>query len=180
MARNWRSIRVDLIEGRGSDFWPRPGRVFAAAGAHTFADLATAIDTAFARWDHAHLHVFELGDGSRIGSVFEDEDDDDDDGLVESGTVKLGRLSTGESFVYTFDFGDDWTHLCTVGDEKIDPTEVLGIVPTKPLPYDGWGTMPDQYGRRWDSDDGEGKPPPNPGKRDLPPLSPGWGARGNA
>ncbi len=29
----------------------------------------------------------------------------------------------------TFDLGDDWTHLCTVGPERIDPEEELGIVP---------------------------------------------------
>jgi hypothetical protein len=31
MARTWLSIRVDLIEGRGDQNWPRPGRIFAAA-----------------------------------------------------------------------------------------------------------------------------------------------------
>jgi hypothetical protein len=52
--------RVELIEGAGRTLWPRPGRVFAAARSHTFAALADAIDTAFARWDRAHLHLFEL------------------------------------------------------------------------------------------------------------------------
>jgi hypothetical protein len=27
----------------------------------------------------------------------------------------LSTLSLGEQFVYEFDFGDSWTHLCTVG-----------------------------------------------------------------
>jgi hypothetical protein len=40
------SIRVELVEGRGQTIWPRPGRVFAAARSHTFAELADAIDTA--------------------------------------------------------------------------------------------------------------------------------------
>ena len=31
-------------------------------------------------------------------------------------------------------------HLCTVGDEKIDPVEAMGIRPDKPLPYWGWET----------------------------------------
>lgn len=74
MARTWLSIRVDLVEGRGEDCWPRPGRIFAAARIHTFAQLATAIDDAFARWDRAHLHQFWTGDGHRIG----DPDPDDD------------------------------------------------------------------------------------------------------
>ena len=34
-----------------------------------------------------------------------------------------------------FDFGDDWTHLCTVGSERIDPLDELGIIPDRPLPY---------------------------------------------
>jgi len=174
MSRSWLSIRVDLVEGRGLDIWPRPGRRFAAARTHTFADLATAIDDAFARWDRSHLHAFELADGTRIGSTDPDEDDDE---MLDSARVKLGRLGSGERFVYVFDFGDDWTHLCTIEDQRIDPAETLGIVPSRPLPYFGWGDIPDQYGRRWDEDDGEGDPPPDPGKGDLPPLRPRWGDR---
>lgn len=71
--------------------------------------------------------------------------------------------------------GDDWTHLGTVGRERIDPQVQLGIVPAVPLAYWGWGTIPDQYGRRWDADDGEGPLPPDPRGADLPPLRPGWG-----
>ena len=55
MARTWLSIRVDLVEGRGEHLWPRPGRIFAGARSHSFAQLAHAIDDAFARWDRAHL-----------------------------------------------------------------------------------------------------------------------------
>ena len=80
MGRTCLSIRIDLVEGHGEHLWPRPGRIFAAARSHTFAQLARAIDDAFAR------------------------------------------------FVYVFDFGDDWTHLCTVGPERVDPLEALGLV----------------------------------------------------
>jgi hypothetical protein len=48
MARDWVSVRVELVEGRGDWVWPRPGRIFAAARRHTLADLASAIDDAFA------------------------------------------------------------------------------------------------------------------------------------
>jgi hypothetical protein len=51
-----------------------------------------------------------------------------------------------------FDLGDDWTHACAV-DGHLDPLEVFGNIPHQPTAYWGWGTMPDQYGRRWDSDD---------------------------
>ena len=63
MARRWISIRVELLGGRGEELWPYPGRVFAVGPAHTFADLARAIDNAFARWDLSHLSLFTLADG---------------------------------------------------------------------------------------------------------------------
>ncbi len=44
----------------------------------------------------------------------------------------------------------DRAHLCTVGRERIDPVGALGILPDNPLPYWGWGDIPDQYRRRWD------------------------------
>ena len=62
------------------------------------------------------------------------------------------------------------THLCTVGDQKIDPLEEVGIAPKKPLPYRGWGDIPDQYGCRFDEDDGDGPVPPDPNGSDLPPF----------
>jgi hypothetical protein len=172
VARTWLSIQVELVSGRGEHYWPRPGRVFAAARSHSFGQFADAIDTAFARWDRAHLYQFVLGDGRRIGRP---EFDDFDEGFIDAASTKLGALSLGEQFVYEFDFGDSWTHLCTVAPMRIDPVDELGISPTAPLPYWGWGAIPDQYGRRWADDDGEGDEPDNPGTRDLPPLQPGWG-----
>ena len=171
--RTWLSLRVELVEGRGERFWPRPGRQFAAARTHTFAQLATAIDDAFARWDRAHLHEFTLADGQRIGRP--DPDFDTADQVLDDRRTTLGRLRAGEQLVYVFDFGDDWTHLCTVGERRVDPLETLGILPEGPLPYFGWGELPDQYGRRWDSDDGESPIPRDPGPGDLPPLRPWWG-----
>ena len=61
------------------------------------------------------------------------------------------------------------------GDKRVDPLETLGIFPYKPLPCWGWGDIPDQYGRRWASDDGESDPPANPDGTDLPSILPGWG-----
>jgi hypothetical protein len=74
-----------------------------------------------------------------------------------------------------FDLGDNWQHLCTIGDQRVDPVKTLGIVPDKPLPCLGWGDIPDQYGRRWASDDGESDLPGNPHGADLPPILPEWG-----
>lgn len=175
MARTWLSIRVDLVEGRGERCWPRPGRVFAAARRHTFADLADATDTAFSRWDRSHLTLFELSDGSRVYGPI--EWDEPPEHGVYGGEARLSRLSAGEQLVYTFDMGDDWTHLCTVATERIDPLSTLGIIPDVPLPYWGWGQIPDQYGRHFDADDGESALPPNPDATDLPAIHPYWGPR---
>ncbi len=169
MARTWLSIRVEIVEGRGGSFWPRPGRIFAAARSHTFAELAVAIDDAFARWDRAHLYEFRLLDDTRIGLP----EHDWNEGLCfEARRTKLSRLAPGEDFVYVFDFGDGWHHLCTVGEQRIDPIDTLGIEPAQPLPYWGWGDLPDQYGRRWAEDDGESPVPVNPKRTDLPPFFP--------
>lgn len=171
MARRWLSIRVELVEGGGLDtIWPRPGRIFAAARSHSFELLATAIDDAFSRWDRAHLHEFEFADGTRIG-----EPDEDDPGLLDASKLTLGRLRARDQFVYVFDLGDNWSHLCTVGPARIDPVEELGILPSGPLPFWGWGQIPDQYGRRFDGDDGESDPAPDPHLADLPALRPWWG-----
>ena len=173
MARTWLAIQVDLVAGRGNSLWPRPGRIFAAACRHTFGDLADAIDDAFSRWDRSHLHEFTMTDGRRIGCL--DWTDEPDDQLIDERRTTLGCLSAGEQFAYVFDFGDQWEHLCQVGDKRIDPLESLGIVPDLPLPCWGWGSIPDQYGRRWADDDGETAPPIDPKGADLPPLWPLWG-----
>ena len=175
MGRTWLSIRVDLVEGHGEHVWPRPGRIFTAARSHTFAQLAHAIDDAFARWDRAHLHEFTLADGTRLTTPYEDWEELGP--ATDDRQARLSRLGLGERFAYVFDFGDDWSHLCTVGPERVDPLEALGIVPDEPLPYFGWGDIPDQYKRRWDGDDGESRPPGDPGLADLPPLRPWWGPR---
>jgi hypothetical protein len=175
MARTWLSIRVDLIEGRGERCWPRPGRIFAAPRRHTFADLADAIDTALSRWDRSHLTLFELSDGRQVYGPI--EWDDPPEHGVYGAELRLSRLTAGEQLTYTFDMGDDWTHLCTVSTERIDPLSELGIIPDVPLPYWGWGAIPDQYGRRFDADDGESPLPPDPDATDLPAIHPYWGPR---
>lgn len=169
----WISVTVELVEGGGERCWPRPGRVFAAAANHSFADFGAAIDDAFARWDRSHLHEFELADGAHIGMP--DPEWQDDEPVEDGRIVKLARLKPGEQFVYVFDLGDDWAHLCTVGNSPLDPVETLGSVPDRPLPYFGWGAIPDQYRRAWAADDGETPLPPDPKLRDLPPLRPNWG-----
>lgn len=179
MARTWLSIAVELLGGRGEELWPYPGRIFAVGPAHTFEDLADAINTAFARWDIAHLSEFTLSDGT----VVEDPAYQDDLGgslsgpiaaRMEMSSTKVARtVAQGEQFQFVFDFGDNWVHQCTVHEAKVDPMEVLGIRPKKPLAYWGWGNMPDQYGRRWDNDDGQSRIPSRPAEP-HPMLSRQW------
>lgn len=169
MSRTWLGVRVELVGGRGDDLWPRPGRIIAAARSHTFRDLATAIDDAFARWDRAHLRQSWLSDDTRI---CEPDPDWDDEPVLNDRLTKLSQLKPGEQFVYEFDFGDSWLHLCTVGNERIDPLDALGIVPARPLAHWGWGDIPDQYGRLWDGDDGDSPRPANPKLSDLPLIGP--------
>lgn len=180
MALTWLSIRVEMLGGRGDELWPPPGRVFALGPSHTFADLARAIDDAFARWDRAHLCEFTLSDGLVV------TDEETGSELAEAPVGPLGpeplilrrakvvsHVRPGDEFRYVFDLGDNWTHSCVVAPEKVDPVEVLGIKPKVPLPYWGWGSIPDQYGRSWDDDAGEGPVPRRPGGP-HPMLFGGW------
>lgn len=170
MARpTWLSITVELLGGRGNDLWPYPGRVFAVGPAHTFADLAAAINSGFGRWDLSHLSVFTLGDGRQVS------DDETNRGAESSAFGSLApaaldiaaariadTVSSGDQFRFVFDLGDDWTHSCTVDDDRIDPRKVFRSVPRQPVALWGWGNLPDQYGRRWKSDDGASPLPARP------------------
>jgi hypothetical protein len=146
-----------------------------ASRSTTFEQFATAIDDAFARWDRSHLHQFTLADGTEI-SPARWWDGDEPSGSIDGATARLGRLRLSDQFAYVFDLGDNWQHLCTVAPHLADPMETLGIVPDKPLPAWGWGDIPDQYGRRWNGDDGAARQPAVPDElADLPPILPWWG-----
>lgn len=160
MARTWYSVKVELLGGRDYEPWPWPGRILAVGPSHTFMDLANAVNDAFARWDRSHLSVFTLADGRLVtdretGAELENSMAGPLTDSVDIDTAKVTRtVSLGEEFQFTFDLGDEWVHRCVVGETKVDPAEELGIRPGKPLPYWGWGSIPDQYGRRWEDDDG--------------------------
>jgi hypothetical protein len=91
---------------------------------------------------------------------------------------QAGQAAAGRAVPCTFDLGDNWQHLCTVAPQRADPLETLGIIPVGPLPCWGRGDIPDQYGRRWDGDDGSSPMPKTAnGLADLPPILPGWEPR---
>ena len=178
MARTWAEVTVELLGGRGTSFWPAPGRTLLIGPRHTFGDLAGAIDRALARWDVAHLSLFELADGAVVTDA---ESLEEADSLLSSysaghdmRTAKVMKLvPPGSSFRYVFDLGDGWTHACARGMEQVDPVEVYGSTPRDPIVVWGWGDIPDQYGRRWADDDGESPPPPRPADG-HPILDPSW------
>ncbi len=169
MAQTWLSIRVDLIEGHGEEYWPRPGRIFAAARSHTFKQLADAIDDAFRPLGplaSAGLHPRRrqalvrpgpgLGDRGRGHRKLPASD------VVAATAGRAVRLRVRSRRR----LGSP-VHRRRAADR---PSRGPGIVPDTPLPYWGWGDIPDQHRRRWDDDDGESPPPVNPGLTDLPPL----------
>lgn len=148
-------LRVLLVARGGEDLVGPPGRDLLVSDAHTFADLAAAIDRAFARWDSSHLHEFRFADGRRIGMIDPDDLDDDVTDLDEQKiNLQQAGLRRGDTFEYVFDFGDSWEHRCTILRWKVDPMKESGVPSSEIVPVFGWGTIPDQYGRTT-PDDGE-------------------------
>ncbi|WP_152347044.1 UPF0158 family protein [Brevibacterium sp. CFH 10365] len=172
MAKTWLSIDVELLSGKGTAVWPRPGRTFAVGPAHTFADFADAINSAFARWDLAHLSVFTLADGRVITDEFSAEEFSTSEFGPVQETLDFTRVKvvretkSGDEFRFTFDLGDNWTHRCVVSERKLDPNAMFDDPPDRPVAIWGWGEMPDQYGRRWATDDGTEPIPPEPDAAD--------------
>lgn len=81
----------------------------------TFYDLDDIIEAAFG-WQHDHMFSFNFGSGwmEFIGTPIP-EDDDNAEECID------GWLEEGDSFQYTYDFGDDWVH--TIKVEKEVPYE---------------------------------------------------------
>jgi hypothetical protein len=99
--------------------------VFIVGPAHSFAQLAQAINGGFARWDLSHLHQFELADGRLIG--YPSDDYAPDLVWLDHAKPKVAReVKPGDEFAFTFDLGDEWEHRCTVADAKIDPLREYG------------------------------------------------------
>jgi hypothetical protein len=151
MARTWLQIQVDLLGGGGIDCDPTPGRVFIVGPAHTFEQFAHAINAAFARWDLSHIHQFELADGRLIG--YPDDTYAPDLVWLDHTNLKVAReIKPGDQFEFVFDLGDNWQHRCTAAKAKVDPLEQYGTVPPSPVAIFGWGSIPDQYGRKSNDD----------------------------
>jgi hypothetical protein len=78
----------------------------------TLSTLHEVFQAAFG-WLNAHLHEYEIG-GVRYGI-----DDGEADETVEDETATTLKdvASVGETFTYTYDFGDDWIHTVEVEKE---------------------------------------------------------------
>lgn len=172
VTKGWVSVRVELVHGRRGEFWPRPGRIIAVSSGHTFDQLAAGIDTSFGRWDRQQLYRFDLLGGRVIGRPHPD-DDNGEATITDPDSATMQRLEYGEQFIYQFDHTERWTYLCTVGAARIDPVlDIHSLPAVGPTAIWGWGTIPDQYGREWDTDDGTAAIPPRPDEQ-LP-VQPGW------
>ncbi len=148
VAERWLVLRVVLHSQADVDSSDGPGRDLLMRTSHSFAELAAAIDRAFARWDRSHLHEFRFADGRRIGKADTDEVGDREDELDERAeTLGMADLKVGASFEYVFDLGTGWEHVCTVLQADVDPNTVYGGPPAEIVPIFGWGSIPDQYGR---------------------------------
>lgn len=72
----------------------------------TLAELHKVMQAAFGWWDY-HLHEFEIA-GRRYG--IDDGEGWVDPPLDERHAVLHGLVHAGDSFLYRYDFGDDWEH----------------------------------------------------------------------
>ena len=133
---------MTMLSERGEELVDPPGRDLLMSRTHTFADLAKAIDRAFARWDLSHLHEFRLPDGRRVVMAAEADDPEEIDPARDlderAHSLSSLGLHAGDRFVYVFDFGDNWEHGCTVLRTDIDPVEECGTVPSEIVSVFGW------------------------------------------
>ena len=102
---------VYTLEVRLRDISPPIWRMIEIAGSSTLEDLHFALQVAMG-WTNSHLHQFIIGDAS-YGMA--DIDDADELDLEDERRFRLQDLvKRGNSFVYEYDFGDNWEHEVTV------------------------------------------------------------------
>lgn len=138
----WMTVKVVLTGRPQEPLTRQPGRLVLVHADHAFADLADCVDPAFGRWDLTPGHRFVV-EGTAIVSAddFADADEDSEDLTLREAGVHLGKR-----FIYEFDAQEGWRHTCEVIDD-VDPLEIFGDEPEDPVCVDGWGSLPDQYGR---------------------------------
>jgi hypothetical protein len=104
------------IELRPNEIRPAVWRRLEVDGRISLGKLHHFIQAAFG-WSDAHLHDFEIS--GQIYAIPHTDDVMDEVEIKDERKAFLNRLSTvGDSFLYSYDFGDNWEHLITV--ESVD------------------------------------------------------------
>ncbi len=114
---------------------PPVWRRVAVPASYTFMQFHEVIQTAMG-WYNYHLFMFSPGGYGSSPSITLLHDDNEPDDL-DASTVILGAVFTqeGQKFVYTYDFGDDWTHSILLEKITDDASE-------KPMLLAGKGACP--------------------------------------
>lgn len=86
----------------------------------TLPRLHRVFQEAMGWWD-SHLHAFEIKDKHYVTFHIEEFGDVTDE-LIEDRVKLAGLVRVGDTFLYEYDFGDDWQHLVEV--EAIESVEV--------------------------------------------------------
>lgn len=110
---------------------------------YTFAHLHQLIQLAF-DWENEHLYEFSVSD-KKSKTIISELEDEPDLTHLEAEETPLGRFfeKKGDKLLYTYDFGDNWTHSLIL--EKVIP-EVSMI----PELLDGNGACPpEDCGGAW-------------------------------
>ena len=134
--------------------YPEIWRRLLVSGNTTLSTLHEVLQTAMG-WTNSHVHRFSVA-----GACYADprlEDDWAGLGAEDESAARLCEVApwVGDRVVYEYDLGDHWEHRCVVEPEKADPLDEYGTVPPAPAVVWGWGSIPDQYGRRSFEDQGE-------------------------
>ncbi|OEJ63862.1 plasmid pRiA4b ORF-3 family protein [Magnetovibrio blakemorei] len=105
---------------RLTDIEPEIWRQVCVPADYTLAGLHFVIQAVMG-WEDEHLHLFII-DGNRYGVP---EDASGGRPISEEGNVRLSHiLMEGETFLYVYDFGDDWRHEIKVESIGSKPTEL--------------------------------------------------------
>jgi hypothetical protein len=106
-AKSSESTSVHVLRVTLEDVEPTVWRRLLVQSSTTLAQLHLVIQRSMG-WMDAHLYEFEIGT-TRYG--LEDEDEDFDSSFMDAQEVTLAPMAPADtSFVYRYDFGDDWEH----------------------------------------------------------------------
>jgi hypothetical protein len=113
-------------------------RILAISGKHTLDDLHEAIQEAF-EFDADHLYAFYMDNRRYSEERFESPDSEEGPYADDVQIGELG-LAVNQSFIYHFDFGDDWRFHVQLLEIKTDEPLLK-----KPKMVEIHGKAPAQY-----------------------------------